>query len=509
MEPTLTARLSDYRALRHDIETSILPLATSVDGRQFTFQAPLEPLALRVGGYVVLESAAGPRLGQVLSLEIGRGDAGEVGYGGEMTMSTRVMYRLAQGEGTVLDGPADAFHDAVVRPAEREEVRAWLRLTEPTRAMLAAGQLTRAPGLGHALDAGGFDRHTFLCGQSGSGKTYALGVLLERLLLATSLRIVVLDPNSDFARITTPRADTVPDLASRYRAATANVAVHRATGAGAARLRLRLPELDEQAQAAVLRLDPIRDRDEYAELSVLLEDLQPHALEGLQEAGRPGAAELARRARNLGVDSWGVWARTDPGSTLDALEDPAVRGLVVDLGSLATHEEQALVAGAVLGRLWRRRALREPVLIVIDEAHNVCPAEPADALTALATEHAVRIAAEGRKFGLYLLTSTQRPQKVHPNVVSQCDNLVLMRMNAAADIAYAREVFSFVPASLLDLSMSFTLGQALVAGKLSSHPALVKMGPRIAEEGGADVPSTWAQNGPQSLHGGPSHAVRR
>ena len=131
-----------------------------------------------------------------------------------------------------------------------------------------------------------------------------------------------------------------------------------------------------------------------------------------------------------------MWARADGGSSLDALEDPAVRCLVVDLGSLATYDERALVAGAVLERLWRLRARREPVLIVIDEAHNVCPAAPADPLTALATETAVRIAAEGRKFGLYLLTSTQRPQKAHPNVVSQCDNLVLMRMNSAADLAY-------------------------------------------------------------------------
>ena len=29
--------------------------------------------------------------------------------------------------------------------------------------------------------SGGFGRHTFLCGQSGSGKTYSLGVLLERV----------------------------------------------------------------------------------------------------------------------------------------------------------------------------------------------------------------------------------------------------------------------------------------------------------------------------------------
>ena len=52
---------------------------------------------------------------------------------------------------------------------------------------------------------------------------------------------------------------------------------------------------------------------------------------------------------------------------------------------------------------------REPLLIVIDEAHNVCPREPGDEVTALATEHAARIAAEGRKFGLYLLVSTQQP----------------------------------------------------------------------------------------------------
>ena len=76
------------------------------------------------------------------------------------------------------------------------------------------------------------------------------------------------------------------------------------------------------------------------------------------------------------------------------------------------------------------------MLIVIDEAHNVCPAEPEDPLAALATEDAIRIAAEGRKFGLYLLVVTQRPQKVHENVLSQCDNLVLMRMNSAADLAH-------------------------------------------------------------------------
>jgi DNA helicase HerA-like ATPase len=136
------------------------------------------------------------------------------------------------------------------------------------------------------------------------------------------------------------------------------------------------------------------------------------------------------------------------------------------------------------------------VQIVIDEAHNVCPAAPADPLTAIATEHTVRIAAEGRKFGLYLFVSTQRPQKVPENVISQCDNLVLMRLNSRADAAFAETVFSFVPAGLIGQAPGFGLGQALVAGKVSPVPALVRFGRRVSEEGGSDVASTWAATGP-------------
>jgi type IV secretory pathway VirB4 component len=37
--------------------------------------------------------------------------------------------------------------------------------------VLEIGEQFLAPGVPAALVAGGFDRHTFLCGQSGSGKT--------------------------------------------------------------------------------------------------------------------------------------------------------------------------------------------------------------------------------------------------------------------------------------------------------------------------------------------------
>jgi DNA helicase HerA-like ATPase len=146
----------------------------------------------------------------------------------------------------------------------------------------------------------------------------------------------------------------------------------------------------------------------------------------------------------------------------------------------------------MLAALWRRRAAREPVLIVVDEAHNVCPAATEDRLTAMATEHAIRIAGEGRKFGLVLLVATQRPQKVHANVISQCDNLVLMRMNSRSDLALLAETFSFVPSPMLALSADFGQGEALVAGKLVPSPTLGRFGPRWSAEGGADVPADWA-----------------
>jgi hypothetical protein len=66
---------------------------------------------------------------------------------------------------------------------------------------------------------------------------------------------------------------------------------------------------------------------------------------GVRPATSEGDARL--RVGNLGVEHWGVWARQDAGSVLGALDDLGVRCLVVDLGSLPTREEQALVAGKV------------------------------------------------------------------------------------------------------------------------------------------------------------------
>ena len=275
--------------------------------------------------------------------------------------------------------------------------------------------------------------------------------------METRVRVLVLDPNSDYVGLADPRTGADPATADRYVDSAGPIVVRSGTS-GASRLGLHFRDLEAAQQAALLRLDPVLDRDEYAELAAIAADASPASFEELDRGGDE-ARQLARRARNLGVHEFGLWSREDDASILGDLADPDIRCLVADLGSLDSPAERSLAAGAVLEQLWSRRAEREPVVIVIDEAHNVCPARPSDPLDVLTTDTIVRIAGEGRKFGLYLILVTQRPQKVHENVLSQCDNLVLMRMNSAADLAHLAEFFSFVPPGLIDRATTLRPGR--------------------------------------------------
>ena len=453
--------------------------ATSIDGLRFSYHVSPDRLDVATGGYAVLEHPSGARLGQVTTVELTAAGTARI-------------------EGRVLDGPPGPFHEAEVCVAGIDDVAAWLERTRPRRAQLRVGSFALQPEIELGLDAGAFDRHTFLCGQSGSGKTYALGTILERLLVETSLRVVILDPNSDFVRLGELRPDA-PDTVREAYAAAAGVAVRRAGDDGDDRLHVRFRDFDATEQAAVLRLDPVTDREEYAALVDAVEaaesaaEISPkNVITRFLAASDPALQALGLRARNLGIDRWQIWSGSDPGSLEELVQPGGPRCIVADLGSLASRAEQAVAAEAVLAALWRRRTAREPILIVIDEAHNVCPQNADDPLTAMATEHAVRIAGEGRKFGLVLLVSTQRPQKVHENVVSQCDNLVLMRMNSRSDLAVLSEIFSFVPSPLLALASEFRQGEALLAGKLVPSPTLGRIGPRWSVEGGSDIASDWA-----------------
>src|SRR5262249_54911205 len=279
------------------------------------------------GGFVGAEGRGGGRHGWVTARELEPDECGPRGFGGwdgTARVERRLIVRLGRGSGALLEGDLEPFHDAKVRAATPDELRAWLDRAAAPRAQLDIGELALADGVAYSLDAGGFGRHTFLCGQSGSGKTYALGLILERLLLDTDLRVVVLDPNSDYAQMARVRKGTARELAKRYRAAASGVIVRRGTR-GPGRLAVRMADLDPAIQAAMLRLDPVDDREEYADLISLVHEGGLANVSDLDDAAEGPGRPIVLRASNLGALDWQVWSRPGGPSFIDDLLDGDAR----------------------------------------------------------------------------------------------------------------------------------------------------------------------------------------
>ncbi len=373
---------------------------------------------------------------------------------------------------------------ATVAEADAEMITSLNRGAEAT---LDIGAMSSGSNLPARLMPRRLNRHTFWCGQSGSGKTYALGVLLEEVLLHTELPMIIFDPNGDFVRLAEIREDAPPDRADRL--SQREIRVLRPRSQPGEDLRVRFTDLELTAKAAVLRLDPLIDRAEYNTLLHLEElfsvrDLD-RILPTLQESDDHGHNALGLRVENLGLLNWEVWAWGEPAAT--EIIDTRPAATVLDLGGFRYNEEPLVAALSVLDALWSRRNERRPVLLVIDEAHNLCTPDLETPLLGAVRDRIIQIAAEGRKYGLWLLLSTQRPSKIHSGIVSQCDNLALMKMSSESDLEELAKVFGFAPRSLVSLAPQFRQGEALFAGGFAPIATTVRVRKRLTHEGGRDV----------------------
>src|SRR3954453_487114 len=268
--------------------------AVSRDGRTFAFSRDGGNLHLVPGDVVVLGTPDGDRfLGQILEHAVTPGQQSRIEGTGALigALGTDDAPRRAD---------CRPFSSATIEPASLAQLEALQRASDPR---LTVGTW---PSCGvevaARLRAQGFGRHTFLCGQSGSGKTYALGVILEQLLLGTDLRMVVLDPNADFVRLGQPRPDAPPEAGQRL--ASLGIRVLGAASTTGEPLRMRFATMPTQAQAAVLQLDPLVDRGEYNHFLPLMADSGPQDVDrvvALMRQGGPDGEALAQRIENLGM----------------------------------------------------------------------------------------------------------------------------------------------------------------------------------------------------------------
>jgi len=167
----------------------------------------------------------------------------------------------------------------------------------------------------------------------------------------------------------------------------------------------------------------------------------------------------------------------------DEAADGAIAVLDLSLvPSEVVHIVTAVAARMVFEALQRYRKLNGevlPTVLVMEEAHTFVKryksdAENQDAAT-ICCQVFERIAREGRKFGLGLVLSSQRPSELTPTVLSQCNTFLLHRISNNND---QELVNCLVPDNLRGLLRelpSLPSQHAILLGWASELPVLTRI----------------------------------
>ncbi|NVO13047.1 MAG: ATP-binding protein [Rhodoplanes sp.] len=125
---------------------------------------------------------------------------------------------------------------------------------------------------------------------------------------------------------------------------------------------------------------------------------------------------------------------------------------------------------------WTELSKRHPIALLCDEAHLYIPERAnADSSDAVSVQIFERIAKEGRKYGIGLVVISQRPAEVNRTVLSQCNNVIAMRLTNGDDQSVIRRLLPDSLGSFGDLLPVLDIGEALVVGDASLLPTRVRV----------------------------------
>ena len=127
-------------------------------------------------------------------------------------------------------------------------------------------------------------------------------------------------------------------------------------------------------------------------------------------------------------------------------------------------------------QFWMQTEKRTPFVFVCDEAHLYLPVrENADAVEKQALCSFERIAKEGRKYGVSLLVVSQRPSDVSRTILSQCNNFLILRLTNDQDQNVVRRLVPDSLVGVLDGLPLLDIGEALLLGDAILLPARIKL----------------------------------
>jgi uncharacterized protein len=382
--------------------------------------------------------------------------------------------------------------------------------------------------------------HLAILAMTGSGKSYTVGRIVERLVALNNATVVIFDPHGEYGKALLDgnlhfsydyekhddQRDqrVIPEIQAslkRLSEAGAGVVVYtpqnpsfRQKYAGKNReLALQfdsfemddiseiLPDLTEPQQRVLdvaIRYWRLMDTTEPRDINRLrrylgddLEELRNWSELTQNEAsalnGRSAAVASLKLSRMLNeAQSFyfaGLPHPTDIYEMVGRLADRRGRLVIVDLQGLSDTAKQvitALISSEILRAASSKTDRIRPCFLVYEEGHSFAPAGEKT------VSHRIikKIAGEGRKFGVGFAIVSQRPSKLDPDVTSQCNTLITMRLKNPDDQRFIAKTSDMVSKADLDELPSLSTGEALICGRSIPAPLLVKIGIKALQHGG-------------------------
>lgn len=156
--------------------------------------------------------------------------------------------------------------------------------------------------------------------------------------------------------------------------------------------------------------------------------------------------------------------------------------IILNLDNL--DDELIEVVSSVLSRLLfdKVKAIKQrntfPVNLILEEAHRYISLDNQRSFlkSNLIFE---RIAKEGRKYGLFILLSSQRPSELSRTVLSQCNNFIVHRIQNPDDLSHIRQITPHISETTLKKLPSIPTQHALLFGSAVNIPTLFKVNEAI------------------------------
>lgn len=116
-----------------------------------------------------------------------------------------------------------------------------------------------------------------------------------------------------------------------------------------------------------------------------------------------------------------------------------------------------------------------PIALILEEAQNYIPEIDKNGKKSITKKVFERIAREGRKFGVSLIVSSQRPSELSKTILSQCNTFIVHKLQNPEDQRYIRQIVSSANEELLNQLPILPQQHAIIMGEAVRTPSQVRI----------------------------------